>query len=503
MKINIIGGGISGLSLGCFLQMRGFETQIFEKHSVPGGLCASWKRGEYTFDGCLHWILGSDSGSPFYKLWSEMLDMKSIEFVHHDVRVAVELKVNADKYGSKVFQLYTNIDRLEAYLLDIAPEDKMLIKSLVKLIRVIQHYELPPMIENIPQLQPLKQKMGMIKYLPFVFSYLRWKNETNFSFARKFKNPFLKEAFELLFDGDEVNLMVMAMPQAFFDKKSAGYPIGGSAKFAERVADKYKSMGGTIRFNSQIEKIIVEHDIAKGLILKDGTSVYSDITISAADWHYTVFNALEGKYVNDTLIRLAELKKLEVYPAIMLVSLGVSRDFKEFPHFFRFPVEQEYTSPDGTVYNRIEAHIYHYDKSLAPEGKTVIAMSFYTRNGDFWINLRESNREEYKRCKNSFATAMIDYLDKKLGGVRESIEEMDVSTPATYHRYTGNWKGSAQGWFPPKNLMASSPVGATLPGLKNFYYTSHWSIPGGGVPSALKSAHDLAQIIEISFIGQS
>ena len=98
---------------------------------------------------------------------------------------------------------------------------------------------------------------------------------------------------------------------------------------------------------------------------------------------------------------------------------------------------------------------------------------------------------------------MIDYLDKKLGGVRESIEEMDVSTPATYHRYTGNWKGSAQGWFPPKNLMASSPVGATLPGLKNFYYTSHWSIPGGGVPSALKSAHDLAQIIEISFIGQS
>lgn len=52
------------------------------------------------------------------------------------------------------------------------------------------------------------------------------------------------------------------------------------------------------------------------------------------------------------------------------------------------------------------------------------------------------------------------------------------------------------GMVPPKNLMASSPVGATLPGLKNFYYTSHWSIPGGGVPSALKSAHDLAQIIE-------
>ena len=497
MKINIIGGGISGLSLGCFLQMRGFETQIFEKHSVSGGLCSSWGKGEFTFDGCLHWVLGSDSGSAFFKLWSELLDMKSIEFINHEVRVVIELKNNADKYGNKVFRLYTNIEKLEAYLLDLAPEDRVTIRSLVKLIRVMQSYELPPMIENISQLQPLKQKMGMIKYLPFVFKYLRWKNETNFSFARKFKNLFIKEALELLFDGDEVNLMVMAMPLAYFDKKSAGYPIGGSAKFAGRIADKYKSLGGSTRCNTEVQKIIVEDNAAKGVLLKDGTSDYSDITVSATDWYFTVFNALEGRYVNDNLKELAQLKRLEVYPSIMLVSLGVSRDFKEYPHFFRFPVEDEYTSPDGTVYNRIEAHIYHYDRTFAPEGKTVIAMSFYTRNGDFWINLRESNREEYNRCKVLFAAAMIEFLDKKIGGLKESIEETDISTPATYYRYTGNWKGSAQGWFPSKNLLASSPVSPTLPGLKNFYYTSHWSIPGGGLPSALKSAHDLAQIISL------
>ena len=32
IKINIIGAGISGLSAGSYLQMNGFETQIFEKH---------------------------------------------------------------------------------------------------------------------------------------------------------------------------------------------------------------------------------------------------------------------------------------------------------------------------------------------------------------------------------------------------------------------------------------------------------------------------------------
>jgi phytoene dehydrogenase-like protein len=498
MKIGIIGGGISGLSLGCFLQIRGYDTEIFESHSVAGGLCSSWRKGDFIFDGCLHWVLGSDSGSSFYKLWSELLDMRSIEFVNHDIRVAIELKDNTDKNGNKVFLLYTNIDKLETYLLEIAPEDRAVIRSFVKLIRVMQKYELPPMIDNIPRLQTLRDKMDMIKYLPFVFQFFRWKNETNFSFAKKLKNPFLKEAFELLFDGDEVNLMVMAMPLAFYDKKSAGYPVGGSASFARRIADKYEDLGGKIHFNTQVDKILVEDNIAKGVLLCDGTSLFSDITVSAADWHFTLFNALEGKFVNRKILELAKLKKFEVFPSVMLVSLGVSRDFKEHQHFFRFPIEQDYTSPDGTLYNRVEAHIYHYDPSLAPEGKTVIAMSFYTKNGEFWINLRNSNREEYNKSKALFAETMVDFLDQKIGGVKDSIEEIDVSTPATYQRYTGNWKGSVQGWFPGKNLLASSPVSATLPGLKNFYYTSHWSIPGGGLPSALKSAHDLAQIISLA-----
>jgi phytoene dehydrogenase-like protein len=495
MKVNIIGGGISGLSVGCYLQMNGYDSAIYEKHSLPGGLCASWKKGEYTFDACIHWILGTDIQSPFYRLWSQLLDMKSIEFVSHEIMVAIELKNNSNKYGDNVFRLYTNINRLKDYLLDLAPEDKRVIQSLVRLLRILQKYELPPMIDTIPQLVPLHKKMAMITYLPFLVRFLKWRNITNYSFAGKLKNPFLKEAFESLFDGDEVNLLVIAMPLAFHDKESAGYPMGGSALFARRIADKYESLGGKIHYQKEVEKIIVEDNVAKGLLLKDGTPVYSDITISAADWYFTVFKALEGKYVNDKILELAALKKLEVYPSVMLVSLGVVRDFKEHPHFFRFPLKKEYRSPDGTIYNWIEVHIYHYDPTLAPTGKTIIVMSFYTRNGEFWINLRNSNREEYNRCKDDFATTLIDILDKKIGGVRESIEETDVATPATYQRYTGNWKGSAQGWFPSKNLMASSPVDIDLPRLKNFYYTSHWSIPGGGLPVVLKSAHDLVQRI--------
>ncbi|KXK42623.1 MAG: phytoene desaturase [Bacteroidetes bacterium OLB11] len=123
-KINIIGAGISGLCAGCYLQMNGFETQIFEKHSMSGGLCTSWEKQGYTIDCSVHWILGSTEKNGFFDMWNEILDMEKIDFHNHEVRLALEVKENTNKYGNKSFLLYTNLDRLQKYMLDIAPEDK-------------------------------------------------------------------------------------------------------------------------------------------------------------------------------------------------------------------------------------------------------------------------------------------------------------------------------------------------------------------------------------------
>jgi phytoene dehydrogenase-like protein len=230
-------------------------------------------------------------------------------------------------------------------------------------------------------------------------------------------------------------------------------------------------------------------------VLSDGTKVPSVITISAADWHYTLFTALKGKYTDKTILALKEHRNLEVYYSVFLLSLGVSRSFKELPHMLRFPISRNLISPDGTKYSRIEVHCYNYDPTLAPKGKCVVTVKFYSKNGDHWIDLRRSDPEEYKRQKTAFAEQIIGVLEKKFGGVRDAIEEMDIATPATYHRYTNNWQGSTQGWLPGKNLIALSPVDAVIPGLQDFYLAGHWTQPGGGLPVAIKSARTVAQMI--------
>ena len=72
-SIIIIGAGIAGLSAGCYGRMNGYRTQIFEMHTSPGGLCTAWKRRGYTFDGCIHYLVGARPGLSFYRLWEELL----------------------------------------------------------------------------------------------------------------------------------------------------------------------------------------------------------------------------------------------------------------------------------------------------------------------------------------------------------------------------------------------------------------------------------------------
>lgn len=476
--------------------MNGFETEIFEKHLIPGGLCTSWKKGEYTFDGCAHWILGSGKGSSFYKLWSEILNMNSLKFLDHGYRVEIETLQHKNKYGNHKFRLFTNINKLEAYLIDLAPEDKKVIRDFCQTMRVIQRFDMPPILDDLPFLQATWRGIKMARYLRLLFLFLKWKNVTTLSFAKRFKNPFLKEAFELIYDNQEVNMLVIMVPLSIADDNSAGYPLGGSLEFAKRMEERYLELGGKIHYKTPVSKILVEDNKAVGLLVRNNVEHRSDLVVSAADWHYTVFDALEGKYVDQKMLELQKGRAFEPYYSVLQFSFGIAADLSAFPHISRVPLDETIESPDGTSYERLDVHIYNYDPSFAPKGKTPVIVSFYTSNGNFWINERKNNRANYRLIKKELTEKIIRLLDKRLGGgIKEKIEEIDVATPATYLRYTNNWQGSIQGWLPGKNLLAGSPVGFKLPGLHNFYYSSQWNQPGGGLPVAIKQGRDVTKLI--------
>lgn len=70
-KVVIIGGGVSGLATGIYLLKNGYDVEILEKNGIPGGACIGWERKGCYIDGCIHWLVGTNPNSPYYKMWRE------------------------------------------------------------------------------------------------------------------------------------------------------------------------------------------------------------------------------------------------------------------------------------------------------------------------------------------------------------------------------------------------------------------------------------------------
>jgi phytoene dehydrogenase-like protein len=81
-KIVIIGGGIAGLSAAVYALKCGYDVEVMEMHDMAGGLAMSWRRGPYTFETCLHWLIGSSPKGEFHAHWKDLFDIEKLTFIN-------------------------------------------------------------------------------------------------------------------------------------------------------------------------------------------------------------------------------------------------------------------------------------------------------------------------------------------------------------------------------------------------------------------------------------
>jgi len=104
--------------------------------------------------------------------------------------------------------------------------------------------------------------------------------------------------------------------------KIAGYPLGGLLEFSRAIERRYLGLGGEIHYKSLVTRILVENDQAVGVWLADGIEYRSDIVISVADGHATIFNMLDGRYINDEIQGYYE--KLPIFSPLTYIALWVA-----------------------------------------------------------------------------------------------------------------------------------------------------------------------------------
>jgi len=487
-RIIIIGAGMAGLSAGCYGQMNGFETQVFESHTLPGGVCTTWKRKGYKIDGCIHWLTGSAPGNSFYHLWQEVGVIQDRRMISHDEYARIE--------GSdgKTFIVYCDVDRLRRHMKELAPQDGSVIDEFCDGIR--KSADLPMPVDKAPELLSIADRIRIgARMLHFLGFWRMWRGVTIGKFARRFKDPFLREVFPFAVNLQhplDFPMLAFLTTLAWMDRGTAAYPLGGSLELARAVEKRYLALGGEIRYASKVEKILVEDGHATGVRLADGSEHKADYILSAADGHSTIFDMLGGKYVDSKIKRW--YKSLPVYDPLIYIGIGVARSFAGvhasvtgFDYVLKEPV-----SIAGQKRTRLSLQIYNFDPTLAPAGKTVMRVWFKS-DYEYWKQLAKVP-ESYKKEKELIAGRVMALLENRYPGIADDVETIDVATPMTFERYTDNWKGSFEGWrISNKTLMMR--MRKTLPGLRNFYMAGQWVEPGGSLPTSLMSGRNAIQLI--------
>jgi len=482
----IIGAGVAGLSAGCYAQMNGFDSHIFESHTIPGGLCTAWRREGYLFDGALRYLVGTGEHTHVYPMWRELGVLPGRGVHYYD-----EFNCYEGRDGRSL-HFFTDPDRLEDHLLTLSPQDTLHICEFTHALRDLGDFDLP--LDLIPDDAIEGLNFGRIM-LEHARPLIHWMDISVCDFASRFKDALLREAFPDFFQctPPDFPMLMLLMTLAQMGARASGYLLGGSLRLAESIAARYQGLGGTLTYGARVTNIIVDNDKAVGVRLADGTVHHADVVISAADGHATIFDLLAGRYVNDDIRkRYAVRPKAE---SIVQVALGVHRDFSDCPPMLSIPLTQPIDT-GGREHYRLTLKHYCFDSAMADPGTSSLTV-WAEADYDYWQSLY-TDPDRYAARKASIGQQVIAALDKRFPGLATQVDVVDVATPVTYERYTSTWHGSIHGWALGKDKMRSMMhmgMSKILPGLGDFYMIGQWVEPAGNMQLSAASGRDVIEML--------
>jgi len=132
-SVIVIGAGLAGLSTGCYARMNGCDVRIFEHHSVPGGVVAAWRRGEYLIDGGVHFVMGFREGQPSRRLLEELGIIPACKIIEMTSYARF-----TDELTDRTIDITRDLDRLAADLKAISPRDAPIVDRLIAGARAMQ-----------------------------------------------------------------------------------------------------------------------------------------------------------------------------------------------------------------------------------------------------------------------------------------------------------------------------------------------------------------------------
>jgi len=478
----IIGGGLAGISAGIYALRNGFSTTIFESSGKPGGVCAYWIRGSYPMSTGIRMLIGSAPQNPFYTLLKEVGIIDGVK-----INPMEEFHCVEDETGERVV-IYKEPAKLFDSFLRVSPQDR---EEIERFLDILDHFSRfkPPVEVNPDAAGILDGIESFSKLFPVAKYFALYRKTSVLKYLERFKSAILKRTFLKLYSIPEFSVLAMFCSIGWFVGGQVGYPEGGPRAIVDAILRTYLKFGGKINFNSKVDKIIVERGKAVGVKLVDGSEYRGKVVLSAADGHSTIFHMLDGKFINDSIRNY--YFKLPLFTPLVTIHFGIEIDFKEKFPFIHLPLREPFSILGREIKN-LNFHIIKGEMNGALAGKSVVRIGIETPY-EPWEEIAKTPHR-YSEEKMHILREVIRRLDERYPGFASNVKVTDVATPVTFVKYTGNWKGSYEGWLPTIKTFGLR-MSKTLPNLENFYMAGQWVEPGGGIPAVIRSARNAIGLV--------
>ena len=476
-KIIIVGGGVSGLSAGIYAQMSGHSATIYEKHFKAGGNLTGWDREGYHIDNCIHWLTGTNPLTSLYKMWVDLDALGSVPVYQAQTLFTYELD------GEKI-SIYKDTETLEREMLRISPRDEKETRAFVKAVRAVQRLN-GISGKNCDKKSTFGEKILAIPAL------VRYYSMSTGDLADRFESPILR-GFLTSFMTERFSSLALIMVFATFTGKNGGIPEGSSCKMAERMTEKFKSLGGELVLRCGVKKINEEGGHAESVTLDNGECVTADYVIVTADPASAFGTLLDEKYMPKAL------KKQYDDPKMLRFSshhAAFACDLSELPFSgdVAVSIPEKYREEMGIAHFMIRE--FSHEPSFAPEGKSILQTMTYCFE-DYAVKYIEQKRDPdaYKARKAKIAGIIEELICEKYPELSGALRLLDTWTPATYKRYVGSEMGSFMSFALPKSTPLVKHSGK-IPGLDNVFLATQWQQAPGGLPIAAICGKDAIALI--------
>ena len=479
-KIIIIGSGFSSLSASCYLAKAGYEVTILEKNDSVGGRARLLLKDGFKFDIGPTWYWMPDVFEKFFNDFgekpSDFYDLEKLAPAYQVYFDILDSLLISDKI-EEIYQVFENEEKGSSIYL------KKFLKAAKFNYEVAVNNLVYKPGNSITELITFETIVNVNQFFKSISAEVR-------SHIKSEKLIQILE-FPVLFLGakpSKTPSFYSFMNYADFGL-GTWHPKGGMFEVVKGFVTLAEQLGVKIKTNQNVEKIVVENAVVKGVQV-NRQFMEADIVVSGADYHHSE-TLLDMKY---RMYSEKYWKNKTFAPSALLFYVGFSKKLENVSHhtlFFDSNFDKHaveiYDHPqwpkDPLFYGSFPSIT---DDSFAPVGKEAATFLIPIAPG---LNDIPEIREEY-------FLKIIARLEKLTNqNVRDYIIFKESYCVNDFVKDYNSFNGNAYGLANTLTQTAFLRPKIQSKKVKNLFFTGQLTVPGPGVPPAIISGKIVSELI--------